>query len=140
MAADLPFESLAAACISLAQKASSAAAEIDNVVVGNDDAVVKTELDKLSLLSSGLCQLSHHANRLQARLRDMPVLSPEAHAITSALLQKSDRAVGRMAKQVMRLDSNTPRQLINLPAISQYESFVTAVTTCHILVAQILSM
>ncbi|KXJ87408.1 hypothetical protein Micbo1qcDRAFT_167424, partial [Microdochium bolleyi] len=138
--------SLSSASSRLSNKARAGADGIDHVLSDRSSETVKTEVDKLSLLSTSLRQLEHHAihvcRQLAGHSADSDTcegLSRGLDATLTAVLPQCEHAVAFVAKQISRLDKNTPRQQINVAAISRFEASVQATTGLWLMLRQLLA-
>lgn len=115
--------------------------EIDSLLGARSDDAIKTELDRLSLLGTSLRQLRHHAEQLVpdsgAATHGQHIrLPPGLSAAQSRILPLCERALATIAKQICRLDNETPRQCVNSATVALYDDFAKAVTALYIVLRQ----
>ncbi|KAB5563452.1 ankyrin repeat-containing domain protein [Coniochaeta sp. 2T2.1] len=116
-------------CSSLVTRARSGTQEIESFLSGRADAPEHQELQQLRSLSSKLQQLGRDAAMLESKLRQnegQPV-SPKLQRTLSAGLTACNDAAGTIAKQLMRLGTEIPREAISVPTVLLYESAAEAV-------------
>lgn len=127
-------------CSSLAGRAISGAQEIKSILLDRVDDAETIEIQKLRLLGTKLQQLSTGVAELQAGLRAAFVTSAELQTSLSTQLLECDATAAIVAKQLMRLEKDTPRQAIKVPTVLQYESFAESTVRFLSFTTQLLSM
>jgi hypothetical protein len=130
---------LVSTCSNLADRALSAAQEIESFLSGRID-VAEPELQKLRYLSTKLQQLHKDVGELQAKLRAASGTSRELQEVLSTQLPGCNDTATTVIKQLMRLARDTPREMINVATILLYESFAEATTRFVFLATTLLSM
>lgn len=137
--------SSASACLSIKARATSE--EIEKLLGSRSGEAIKTELDKLSLLSTSLRQLEHHANEISRQLQSQGLSGAAAASLSNdlgtefaAALPVCEQALAFVSKQVSRLDKNTPRQRINVAAISRFDASINSTSALCLVLRQLLSL
>ncbi|KAJ1323787.1 ankyrin repeat domain-containing protein 50 [Microdochium nivale] len=138
---------LSSASARISTKARTTSDEIEKLLSSRSSETIKNELDKLSLLSTSLRQLEHHAGEIPRQLQSRDLsdaaaasLSDDLGTAFTAALPVYEQALAFVSKEASRLGQNTPRQRINVAAISRFDAFVHSTTALYLVLRQLLSL
>ncbi|KAH7014331.1 ankyrin repeat-containing domain protein [Microdochium trichocladiopsis] len=138
----MSFSALSSVSSHLASKAQAGSNSIDHLLSTRSHDTIKTELDKLGLLSVSLRQLEYHAGQVPGELATDPCLSSLSAELSTELavaLPLCEYTLAVVIKQLSRLDENTPRHKIDVSTVSRFDAFTKSSITLYIILRGLLN-